>query len=117
MVKQTEAGLDAVFAALADGTRRRILARLSRGEASVGELAAPQSVSWPAVTRHIAVLERAGLVSRRRDGRRQRMRFESRPLAEARAWIEKHRLLWEQTFDRLAKILEESAFPGEVKKQ
>jgi DNA-binding transcriptional ArsR family regulator len=99
--------LDATFAALADPTRRAILARLATGEASVMELAAPFDMSQPAVSKHLKVLERAGLVSRGRDAQRRPRRLEPRPLAEATGWLEAYRRLWEGNFELLDAVLEE----------
>jgi DNA-binding transcriptional ArsR family regulator len=98
--------LDATFAALADPTRRAILARLASGAASVSELAAPFAMSQPAVSKHLKVLERAGLVSRGREAQRRPRRLEARPLAEASAWLETYRAFWEASFDRLDAVLE-----------
>jgi DNA-binding transcriptional ArsR family regulator len=100
------ADLDAVFTALADPTRRAILARLSEGDASVTELAAPFDISQPAISRHLKVLERAGLISRTRDAQRRPCRLEADTLAEASAWIELYRERWEQSFARLDALLE-----------
>ena len=99
--------LDAVFAALADGTRRAILARLVEGEASVRELAAPFDMSQPAVSKHLKVLERAGLVERRVDGARRPARLRPEPLATANTWLETYRALWEARFAQLDTLLEE----------
>src|SRR5467141_4239193 len=99
--------LDTVFAALADPTRRAILARLASGEASVTELAEPFDMSQPAISKHLKVLERAGLVSRGRDAQRRPRRLEPRPLAEASGWLEAYRRLWEGNFERLDAVLEE----------
>jgi len=99
--------LDATFAALADPTRRAILARLATGEASVMELAAPFDMSQPAVSKHLKVLERAGLISRGRDAQRRPRRLEPKPLAEATGWLEAYRSLWEGNFERLDAVLEE----------
>lgn len=99
--------LDSIFAALADPTRRAILTRLASGDASVMELAAPFSISQPAISRHLEVLERAGLISRGRDGQRRPCRIEAKPLAEADAWIERYREIWEGSFRRLDDLLEE----------
>ena len=99
--------LDSTFAALADPTRRAILARLASGDASVMELAAPFSISQPAISKHLEVLERAGLVSRGRDGQRRPCRIEAKPLAEADAWIERYRQIWEGNFERLDALLDE----------
>jgi len=99
--------LDATFAALADPTRRAILARLAAGEASVGELARPFAMSQPAVSKHLKVLERAGLVSRGRDAQRRPARLVAQPLAEATGWMEHYRKYWERNFERLDELLEE----------
>jgi DNA-binding transcriptional ArsR family regulator len=107
MVTHAEYSLDATFGALADPTRRAILARLAAGEASVLELAEPFAISQPAVSMHIKVLERAGLVSRGRDAQRRPSRLEVKPLAEATEWIDRYRRLWEQNFRRLDAVLEE----------
>lgn len=99
--------LDATFAALADPTRRAILARLASGEASVTELAEPFSMSQPAISKHLKVLERAGLISRGRDAQRRPRRLEARPLAEANGWLEGYRDFWEARFQRLDALLDE----------
>jgi DNA-binding transcriptional ArsR family regulator len=99
--------LDATFLALADPTRRAILARLSRGEASVAELAEPFSMSQPAISKHLKMLERAGLILVGHDAQRRPRRIEARPLAEASAWIERYREIWETNFRRLDGLLEE----------
>jgi DNA-binding transcriptional ArsR family regulator len=99
--------LDHTFTALADPTRRAILTRLAAGEASVNELAAPFSISQPAISKHLRVLERAGLVSRRRDAQRRPCRLEPAPLAEATAWLDDYRKMWEGNFERLDALLEE----------
>ena len=101
------ARLDATFFALADPTRRAILARLAAGEASVAELAKPFAVSQPAISKHLKVLERAGLVSHRTRAQRRPRRLEAQPLAEATAWLERYREIWEQSFLRLDDLLEE----------
>ena len=98
--------LDATFAALSDPTRRAILARLAEGEASVMELAAPFDMSQPAISKHLRVLELAGLVSRGRDGQRRPCRIEAEPLAAANAWIENYRRIWEANYARLDSLLE-----------
>ena len=103
----TSARLDATFAALADPTRRAILARLASGECSVLELAEPFEMSQPAISKHIKVLERAGLISRGRDAQRRPCRIEAQPLAEANEWIERYREFWESNFERLDALLEE----------
>jgi DNA-binding transcriptional ArsR family regulator len=99
--------LDATFAALADPTRRAILARLASGEASVSELAQPFALSHPAVSKHLTVLERAGLISRSRQAQRRPRRLEAKPLAEATEWLERYRQFWEGTFQRLDALLDE----------
>lgn len=99
--------LDATFLALADPTRRAILARLATGEASVAELAAPFPMSQPAISKHLKVLERAGLISVGHDAQRRPRRIEGRPLAEASGWLERYRAVWEQNFQRLDGLLEE----------
>jgi len=99
--------LDATFAALADPTRRAILARLASGEASVTELAEPFPMSQPAISKHLKVLERAGLISRGRDAQRRPRRLEARPLAEANEWLEGYRQFWEGQFQRLDALLRE----------
>ena len=99
--------LDATFAALADPTRRAILARLASGEASVTELAEPFAMSQPAISKHLRVLEHAGLISRGRDAQRRPCRIEARPLAEANGWLEGYRRFWEESFERLDSVLEE----------
>jgi len=100
--------LDATFAALADPTRRAILARLAAdGEASVLELAKPFAMSQPAISKHLKVLERAGLISRGRDAQRRPCRLEAKALAEASGWIEGYRRFWEESFERLDGLLEE----------
>src|SRR6266853_1836520 len=99
--------LDATFAALADPTRRAILARLASGEASVTELAEPFAMSQPAISKHLKVLERAGLISRGRDAQRRPRRLEARPLAEATQWLERYRQIWEARFQRLDALLDE----------
>ncbi len=99
--------LDATFAALADPTRRAILARLASGEASVMELAKPFAMSQPAVSKHLKVLERAGLISRGRDAQRRPRRIEAKPLAEATGWLERYRRIWEANFQRLDVLLDE----------
>src|SRR5262249_41658582 len=95
------------FAALADPTRRAILARLASGEASVMELARPFAMSQPAVSKHLRVLERAGLISRGRQAQRSPCRIEAKPLAEANRWLENYRRLWEESFERLDALLDE----------
>ena len=99
--------LDATFAALADPTRRAILARLASGEASVTELAGPFAMSQPAISKHLKVLERAGLISRGQDAQRRPRRLEAKPLADATQWLERYREFWEASFQRLDSLLEE----------
>jgi DNA-binding transcriptional ArsR family regulator len=99
--------LDATFAALADPTRRAILARLASGDASVMELAEPFAMSQPAISKHLKVLERAGLVSRSRDAQRRPRRLEAKPLAEATKWLERYRRYWEGNYQRLDALLVE----------
>lgn len=99
--------LDATFLALADPTRRGILARLALGEASVTELAEPFAISQPAVSKHLKILERAGLISVGQDAQRRPRRIEGKPLAEASAWLEQYREIWEANYARLDRLLEE----------
>ena len=99
--------LDATFAALADPTRRAILARLADGEATVTELAEPFVMSQPAISKHLKVLERAGLITRGREAQRRPRKLEPRPLAEATDWIERFRRIWEANYKRLDAVLEE----------
>ncbi len=99
--------LDATFAALADPTRRAILARLAEGEAAVAELAEPFDMSQPAISKHLKVLERAGLVSSGREAQRRPRRLEAARLAEATAWLEEYRQFWEQRFAALDSLLDE----------
>ena len=98
--------LDAVFSALADPTRRRIVRRLARKPATVGELAAPFAISLPAVSKHIRILERAGLLRRERDGWYHRCRLEGRPLQTASEFLDRTRSFWEQTLAELARYVE-----------
>ncbi|WMT88006.1 metalloregulator ArsR/SmtB family transcription factor [Pelagibacterium sp. 26DY04] len=99
--------LDATFIALADPTRRAMLARLLEGEATVTELAEPFEMSQPAISKHIKMLERAGLVSRSRDAQRRPVKIEGLALKEATDWLEKYRQVWEANFSRLDNLLEE----------
>src|SRR5436309_3900367 len=99
--------LDATFAALADPTRRAILARLASGDASVAELAKPFAMSQPAISKHLKVLERAGLISQGRDAQRRPRRLEAKPLAEATSWLERYREFWEGSFQHLDVVLDE----------
>ena len=97
--------LSLVFAALADPTRRAILARLIQGDASVMELAEPFAMSQPSISKHLKVLENAGLISRGRDAQRRPCRLEAKPLAEANDWLERYRKIWEGNFQRLDVLL------------
>src|ERR1700734_1008775 len=97
----SEANLDATFAALADPTRRAILARLALGETSVTELADPFEMSMPAVSKHLRVLERAGLITRGREAQWRPCKLKAQPLREAAGWLDEYREFWEQSFDRL----------------
>jgi DNA-binding transcriptional ArsR family regulator len=97
--------LSATFAALADPTRRAILARLASGEKSVNELAEPFHISLPAVSKHLKVLESAGLISRGRDAQWRPCRIEAEPLKDVSDWVERYRRFWEQSFDRLDEYL------------
>ena len=99
--------LDATFAALADPTRRAILARLANGDASVMELNKPFAMTQPAISKHLKVLERAGLISRTRDAQRRPFRLQAKPLAEATEWLAEYRRFWEGSFDRLDDLLDE----------
>jgi DNA-binding transcriptional ArsR family regulator len=110
MVNYSAAALDSTFAALSDATRRGILARLAQqGETSVSDLAAPYKMSLPAVSKHLRVLQNAGLVSRQKDGRVHRCRLRAEPMQDAAAWIEHYRQFWEAQLDSLARYLEDSA--------
>jgi DNA-binding transcriptional ArsR family regulator len=107
MVQQQPDPLSTTFAALADPTRRAILARLSRGECSVTELAEPFDMSMPAVSKHLRVLERAGLIARGREAQWRPCRIEAGPLKEVADWTERYRHIWEQRFDRLDSYLQQ----------
>jgi DNA-binding transcriptional ArsR family regulator len=104
-----EAALDTIFSALSDRTRRHILARLSDGAATVGELAAPFSMSLPAVSKHIRILEQAGLLRRERDGWYHHCRLQGQPLEAAREFIDRYRSFWGETLDELARYVETDA--------
>jgi len=106
------ASLDEIFAALSDPTRRRILDLLARAELCVTDLAKPFSISLPAISKHLRVLERAGLIKRERDGRVHRLRLEAKPMRDAAAWIERYRGFWEGQFDALADYLEKQQKKG-----
>jgi DNA-binding transcriptional ArsR family regulator len=99
--------LDATFAALADPTRRAILARLASGQATVTELAEPFAMTQPAISKHLKVLERAGLITRGRDAQRRPCRLQANRLAEANAWLENYRQFWQESFERLDTVLDE----------
>lgn len=99
--------LDATFAALADPTRRAILARLALGETSVTDLARPFAMSQPAISKHLKVLERAGLISTGQDAQRRPRKIEAKPLAEASGWLEEYRRFWEASYQRLDALLDE----------
>jgi DNA-binding transcriptional ArsR family regulator len=109
MVNYSLAALNATFGALSDPTRRAILARLSKGEATVKELAAPFDVSLPAISKHLRVLESAGLLRREIDGRIHHCRLAADPMKDAASWIEQYRAFWEFQFDALQKYLETTA--------
>jgi DNA-binding transcriptional ArsR family regulator len=111
MVKHAE-GLSETFAALADPTRRQILVTLADGDRTVSDLAEPFEMSLPAITKHLGVLERAGLVSSERDGRVRRCHFERDPLAEAMRWIADYGRFWEESFDSLERLLAEQGKQG-----
>ncbi len=101
-----EGRLDVVFAALANSTRRAILARLAQGEATVNELAEPFAMTLPAISKHIKVLERAGLIQRSRHAQFRPCRFDPGPLADVAGWAEQYRPIWEERFDRLSDHLQ-----------
>lgn len=106
MVKQEPTELDQIFQALADPTRRRLIETLGKKERTVGELAAPLEMSLPAVSKHLGVLERAGLLKRRREGKSHHMSFEPTALGSAAEWLKAQRQFWEGSFDNLAAFLE-----------
>jgi DNA-binding transcriptional ArsR family regulator len=105
MVNYASDRLNRTFAALSDPTRRAILARLAQGDATVGELAAPFAMSLPAISKHLRVLEQAGLIARTKDGRVHRLRLVAQPLREAALWIAHYRRFWERQLDALAEYL------------
>ncbi len=105
MVEYSSKRLDRTFGALADPTRRRILAQLASGDGRVTDLARPHAMSLAAVSKHLIVLEKAGLVKRRRDGRVHSMRLEAKPMQEAQAWIDRYREFWEGNLDRFEDYL------------
>ena len=112
MVKYQSNTLNLTFAALADPTRRRILAHLARGNKRVTHLARPHAMSLPAVSKHLRVLEKAGLLRRRRYGRVHEMQLDAKPLKKAAQWVEEYRKFWEGSLDRLADYLEKTAKKG-----
>src|SRR6266550_651125 len=116
MVKYASRTLDRTFAALADPTRRRILAHLTHGDRRVTDLARPHDMSLPAVSKHLRVLEKAGLLRRRRYGRVHEMRLDAKPLKQAAQWVEEYRKFWEGSLDRLAEYLEKTNRPSEKRK-
>jgi DNA-binding transcriptional ArsR family regulator len=107
MSTRTEERLDRTFSALADPTRRAILARLTEGEASVTELAKPFRMTLPAVSKHLKVLEQAGLIARSRERQWRPARLEAQPLRDVAEWAERYRRFWEERYDRLDEYLEE----------
>ena len=118
MVKYSSRTLNRTFAALADPTRRRILAHLARGDRCVTHLARPHDMSLPAVSKHLRVLEKAGLLRRRRYGRVHEMQLDAKPLKQAAQWVEEYRKFWEGSLDRLAAYLEKiDKGPGKGKGQ
>ena len=116
MVKYSSRTLNRTFAALADPTRRRILANLARGDKCVTHLAKPHAMSLPAVSKHLRVLEKAGLLRRRRYGRVHEMRLDAKPLRQAGQWVEEYRKFWQGSLDRLAEYLEKQNRPLEKRK-
>jgi DNA-binding transcriptional ArsR family regulator len=116
MVKYSPRTLNQTFAALADPTRRRILAHLARGDRRVTDLARPHAMSLPAISKHLRVLEKAGLLRRRRYGRVHQMQLDAKPLKQAARWVEEYRKFWEGSLDRLAEYLEKQNQPLERRK-
>ncbi len=114
MVKQTSRSLDLTFSALSDPTRREILGRLTQQDLMVTEIAEPFEMSLPAVSKHLRVLERAGLIARSREGRVHRLRFDPKPLGEAMTWIAEHKLYWEEQFDLLERYLKKTTHEEET---
>src|SRR5213592_2289004 len=108
MVKYSSRTLNKTFAALADPTRRKILAHLARGDRRVTDLARPHDMSLPAISKHLRVLEKAGLLRRRRHGRVHEMQLDAKPLKKAAQWVEEYRRFWEGSLDRLAAYLEKT---------
>jgi DNA-binding transcriptional ArsR family regulator len=115
MVKYSSQTLNRTFAALADPTRRRILQHLARGDRCVTDLARPHPMSLPAVSKHLRVLEKAGLLRRRRYGRVHQLNLEAKPLKQAAQWVEEYRKFWEGSLDRLAEFLEKTNTPADKK--
>src|SRR2546430_14285571 len=115
MVKYSSRALDRTFAALADPTRRRILAHLAHGDRRVTDLARPHDMSLPAVSKHLRVLEKAGLLRRRRHGRVHEMQLDAKPLKKAAPWIEEYRKFWEGSLDRLTAYLQKTNAPAAKK--
>jgi DNA-binding transcriptional ArsR family regulator len=116
MVKYSSRTLNRTFAALADPTRRQILAHLARGDRRVTDLARPHDMSLPAVSKHLRVLEKAGLLRRRRYGRVHEMRLNGEPLKKAAQWVDEYRKFWEGSLDRLAEYLEKNNRPSAKRK-
>ena len=117
MKQAASPSLDATFLALSDPTRRAILARLALGEAAVMELAEPFAISQPAISKHLKILERAGLISVGQNAQRRPRRLEAKALAEASAWLEQYRAIWEARFERLDHLLEEMQRPASPSKR
>jgi DNA-binding transcriptional ArsR family regulator len=115
MVKYQSSTLNRTFAALADPTRRRILAHLARGDRCVTDLARPHAMSLPAVSKHLRVLEKAGLIRRRRYGRIHQLKLEAKPMKQAAQWVEEYRKFWEGSLDRLADYLEKTTKQSQKK--
>ena len=111
MVNRNPAALDTVFSALSDPTRRAILERLARGEASVSELAEPFAMSLPAVSKHLRILEHAGLVAREKEGRTHHMRLNATALKDAAEWLARYRRFWTDQLDNLAAYLDTAPDP------
>ena len=116
MVKHSSK-LDATFAALSDPIRRGILSRLAKGDSSVGELARPFDVSLPAISRHLRVLQRAGLLTQDRQGRVRRCRLRATPMRAAAAWIERYSRFWTQQLDALAQFVEQTESKSTTQKE
>jgi DNA-binding transcriptional ArsR family regulator len=116
MVKYQSSTLNRTFAALADPTRRRILAHLAHGDRCVTDLARPHAMSLPAVSKHLRVLEKAGLIRRHRYGRIHQLKLEAKPMKQAAQWVEEFREFWEGSLDRLADYLEKTHKMGTKKK-